>query len=584
MKTLKLFNAVVAKLSTDQPFVSSEGYVIMPNALWAKPEIEKFWKAEKLSGNDLNKTFHKSWEKVITASREELLIEQIVHYMSTYGTNMEGQIYIPDEVLEVPDVKVSFKVFKGYETEELIAKSLNMFKSGIALTTETIDDLLEILVSDLDYSFTGDEVIKNREAVIKIADTYGVIPKDTMEFFRYIIYRMTGDTLIIKNKASVAAIKASTFNPVPQMKSFGLEKLSEIFNRFKPLFLAMKPKHAKTINRISKLSKTNHKPLVSNPLNSVTSVLLEDGDLHWLDNATPFALFKAMTACYTRLSGQSAFVYRIRNGRSWTKENPSVNTGLAEKNFNTLVEYVKTRFNMDGKKFFFPEDIHFALPTSEKMFVGNFPTGTKFFGENMAAGIYWKNSWGAHDHDLSGMNIGGKVGWNSAYTQSGSLTYSGDITDAPNGAVEYLHARAGLSSPTLVLNNVYGGDDTAGYKIIVGRGSDVSRKYMMDPNNLLAEVKTASVQRQTVLGMLLPEGDQQAFVLLNFGSGNANVGGYSKMAQLSTQALFEQWRTPLSFNYLIGLLGGEDVEDPAEADYDFSLDSLEKDSFTKVFE
>ena len=584
MKTLKLFNAVVAKPSTDQPFVSSNGYVIMPNALWAKPEIEKFWQAEKLSGNDLNKTFHKSWEKVITSSREELLIEQIRHYMSTYGTGMEGQIYIPDEVLEVPDVKVSFKVFKGYEKEELIEKSLNMFKSGIALTTETIDDLLEVLVSDLDYSFTGDEVIKNREAVIKIADTYGVIPKDTMEFFRYIIYRMTGDTLIIKNKASVAAIKASSFNPVPQMKAFGLEKLSEIFNRFKPLFLAMKPKHAKTINRISKLSKTYHKPLVSNPLNSVTSVLLEDGDLHWLDNATPFALFKAMTACYTRLSGQSAFVYRIRNGRSWTKENPSVDTDLAEKNFSTLVEYVKTRFDMEGKKFFFPEDIHFALPTSEKMFVGNFPTGTKFFGENMAAGIYWKNSWGAHDHDLSGMNIGGKVGWNSDYTQSGNLTYSGDITNAPNGAVEYLHARSGLSSPTLVLNNVYGGDPTSGYKIIVGRGSDVSRQYMMDPNNLLAEVKTASVQRQTVIGMLLPEGEQQAFVLLNFGSGNANVGGYSKMAQLSTQALFEQWRTPLSFNYLIGLLGGEEVEDPAEADYDFSLDSLEKDSFTKVFE
>jgi len=39
---------------------------------------------------------------------------------------------------------------------------------------------------------------------------------------------------------------------------------AEIFNRFKPLFLAFKTKCPKTINKISKLSKTYHKPLVSN--------------------------------------------------------------------------------------------------------------------------------------------------------------------------------------------------------------------------------------------------------------------------------------------------------------------------------
>ncbi len=585
MKTLNMFNAVLGRPATKlMPHVSPDGYIIMPDALWARPEIEQFWKDEKLSGNDLNKTFHKSWEKVVTATREELLIDQIRHYMSTYGTGMSGEIYIPDELLNVPGLKVSFKIFRGYSKDELIEKSLNMFRSGIALTTETIDDLLEILVSDLDYEFTGDEGIKNREAIIKIADTYGVIPKDTMEFFRYIIYRMTGETMIIKNKQAIDAIKQSQFNPVPQMKSFGLDKLAEIFNRFKPLFLAMKPKHSKMVNRISKLSKTNHKPLVSNPLNSVTSILLEESDLHWLNNATPFALFKALSACYTRLSGQSAFVYRIRNGRSWTKEATS-NMDLVEKNFNTIVEHIKLRFNMDGKKFFFPEDVSFALPTSEKMFVGNFPTGTKFFGEQLAVGIYWENRWGAHDLDLSGMNIGGKVGWNAAFNQGdGRLVFSGDITNAPYGAVEYLHASNGLSDPTLVINNVFGGSDVSGYKIIVGRGSDMSRQFMMDPNNLVAEVKTESVQKQMVLGMILPEGDQQAFVLMNFGSGNAHVGGYTATAQLATKALYEQWRTPLSFNYLIGLLGGEEVEDPAEADFNFSLDSLEKDSFIRVFE
>lgn len=585
MKSLNLFNAVISKSTEDVlPFISTDGYIIMPEAMWAKDEIEIFWDTEKLSGTDLNKTFHKSWLKVIDSTREELLIDQIMHYLSTYGTNFEGEIYIPEEVLNVPGVKVSFKVFKGYSKDELVSKALNMLKSGIALTTETIDDLMQILVSDLDYKFTGDEGIRNREAIVKIADAYGIIPKDTMEFFRYIIYRMTDDTLIIKNKESIELIRESSFNPVPQFNIFGLKKLAEIFNRFKPLFLAMKPKHSRTINRISKLSKTLHKPLVSNPINFVTSILLDKSDYHWLDNATPFALFKAMSACYARIKGQEAFVYRIRNGKSWVKEN-SVNESVVIRNFSTIVNHLKNNFNMDGKKFYFPKDILFALPTSEKLFVGNFPTGTKFIGENLAVGIYWETSWGASDLDLSGLNIGGKIGWNADYTQGGGdLTYSGDITSAPNGAVEYLHAREGLYEPTLVMNNVYSGKDTSGYKIIVGLGSDVSNDYMMNPNNLFAEVKTEAVQKNMVLGIIIPEGEKQSFVLLNFGAGHSHVSGNSDISNLARKALFEQWKSPLSFNKFILTLGGVIVEDSSEADFNFSLDSLEKDSFTKIFE
>jgi hypothetical protein len=90
--------------------------------------------------------------------------------------------------------------------------------------------------------------------------------------------------------------------------------------------------------------------------------------------------------------------------------------------------------------------------------------------------------------------------------------------------VEYLYANKGLSDPTLVMNNVYSGAEDAGYKIIVGRGDKVSENYMMNPNNLFAEVKTQSVQKQTVLGLFIPNDraldiNGQTFVLLNFGAG-----------------------------------------------------------------
>jgi|15BtaG_2_1085339.scaffolds.fasta_scaffold00197_39 hypothetical protein len=586
MKTLKLFNAVIAKPSKAEVFVSDEGYVIQSDAMWAKDNIVAFYAEQKLSGNDLNKTFHKSWEKVISSSRYELLVEQIRHYLSTYGTDLKGEIYIPDEELEVPGLELKYTVIKSYCKTAMTKKCLGMLQSGIALTEETINDVLSVLVDELDYSFTGKEGIKNKEAIIKIADMYGILPTDTMEFFRYILFRATGESLLIKSPEMIAKIKDTNFNPAAQLKSFGLGKLAEIFNRFKPLFLAFKGQCPKVINKISKLSKSNHKPLVTNPLNLVTQRKLTDADRHWLDNATPFALFKALTACYNRMGRQTDFVYRIRNGKSWIADKATSSVVIPVTNFGILYDYLKLRFDLTGTKVLLPRDVEYAIPTSEKMFVGNVPTGTKFYGERLACGVYWRNDWGANDHDLSALDVqGGKIGWNSSYSDD-VLAYSGDITNAPDGAVEYLYSSEGLSQAYLIMNNVYSGNPDAGYKIIVGRGDRINMKYMMNPNNLFMEVKCNSVQKQTVVGMLLPPKlggvKQHAFVLLNFGAGHARVSG--RNPQQAINALYQQWSNPLSFNELLLDLGVQFVDEADEADVDLSLDKLEKDTFTKLFE
>lgn len=582
MKTLKLFNAVVARESDKQAFISDNGYIIEPAALWAKDEIIQFYKKQKLDGTDLNKTFHKSWKTILKSSRKKLWMEQIRHYLSTYGSHFEDEVYIPNEVFDLPDVKLSFKVIKAYTRELMTAKCLNLLQSGMALTEETINDVLSVLTDELSYTFTGDEHIRNKEAVIKIADLYGVIPQDTMEFFRYIIYRATGDSLLIKNSEVIQAIKESNYNPGVQFDQFGLEKLAGIFNRFKPLFLAFKTRCPKVINRISKLSKTHHQPLVANPLNLVTSMFLSDEDQHWLDNATPFALFKALSACHTRMQGQYAFAYRIRNGKSFVKTGKV--SGVIWPNYDFLFDHLKRRFDLTGKRFFLPTNVEYALPTSEKMYVGNIPTGSKFYGKSLAIGIYWENQWGANDLDLSGLNIGGKIGWNADYKQSaGHLLYSGDITNAPNGAVEYLYAQDGLTEPTLVNNNVFSGAGNCEYKIIVGQGDDVEYNYMMNPDNLFMETKCQSVQRQTILGILLPEKGRQCFVVLNIGAGNSGVSGNSQLSVNATKALYQQWANPLSFREIVVELGGEIVKKPEMADYDLSLDKLQKDSFTRVF-
>lgn len=112
----------------------------------------------------------------------------------------------------------------------------------------------------------------------------------------------------------------------------------------------------------------------------------------------------------------------------------------------------------------------------------------------------------------------------------------------------------------------------------------VTKKYMMNPNNLFMEAKCESVQKQMILGLLLQESSRQAFVLLNMGAGSSRVSGNSEIATLSRVALTQEWSNPLSFNKIVESLGAEIVEEREDADVDLSLNTLERDSFTKIFE
>ena len=588
MKTLKLFNAVLDYKSSDKPFSSKPvinnelGIIIEPNAVWAENQIVDYYKKEKLSGNDLNKTFHKSWKKIKESPRFELLLHQILHYTSTYGSNFQDEIYIPTETLKVPELKeLKYKVIKAYTKDELIDKSFCILNSGIALDEKTIDDIISLLVEVLGYKFTGNENIKNKEAQARLAELYNIYPENPVEFLRFILYRTTDSSLLIKSPETINSIKHSSFNPSPLFHKYGLTKLSEIFNRFKPLFLAYKNKCHSTINKISKLSKKNHKPMVSNPLNDVTNRKLVSEDMHWLKNATSFALLKALQACDSRIKGQNVFIYKIRNGKSWTKDNNETNIETCKYNYNFIIEYLKTILSFENKTFYLPDDIVYSIPTSEKMFAGNIPLGSRFYGSKLAIGIYWKNEGGAIDLDLSAINIGGKVGWNSKYSQNnGKLMYSGDITNAPNGAVEYLHAKNGLKEPSIILNNVYAGASNSKYKIIVGKGTNLSVEYMMNPNNLFVETDCETVQKQTIIGIIIPYKLKQCFTILNMGLGNMHVSSGSSLKSL--EALYQQWKDPLTLNTLVKMLGGKIIKNKDEANYNLSLDKLEKDTFINL--
>ena len=581
--TLKHFNGVVGKTTTEvNPYVSQNGFIIPPNAIWAKDTITAYYKSKKGSAADINKTFHKSWNKVLSGNEAVLLIEQWLHYATGYGTDFTQDVFIPQEELNLP-IDLTFKVVKVLAPAELAASIEETFKSGIALAQETIEDLLKIY-AELGYEFTADSAINNKEAEVIVAAKYGFLPKDVSQFMRMLVYKTTGNTLVIKNRSTIEAIKNSNWRVVKDLEAFGYENLAPVFNRYKPIFLAFKGQRSanKAINYIAKLSKSLHKPMVQNPMNELTSATIPSIP----SNVTTPALLRALNMLTKRLGGQDTFNYKVRNGKSFVKENKSRLAACYKTvmsiNRETIIEELSKRINFKGQSFYIPSNVKYGVPTSEKQMVGNLPNGTQISADRLAVGIYWENSWGARDLDLSAVDSNGEhVGWNGSRVKD-ELAHSGDITDAPEGAVEYLYAGKNMTIPHIVRNNVYSGSATTRFNIIVGEGDEVTNDYMMNPNNVILQAEATTTTAQQTLGVLLPQEDKQTFILAYDGSGNRQVTGRGEVTQLSLKALMQEAEYGLTFNTLIEELGGTIVTNKDEADHDLSLDNLTTTTFISL--
>jgi len=576
--TLKLLNVVEAKTSDKtRPVVTDSGLVIIPEAFWAKDIIVDYYKKQQLTPEQLNKTFHKSWKKIETSSRLELLFEQLTHYASTYGTDFTGEVYLPNEQLDVPEEQIKVRVVLALSASEINQRLLAMLQSGVALDSDTIGDIVYLL-EEYGHKFSVNDGIKNKEAIALIADKYGIYPEDPTEFLRYCVFKSTGKTLLIKNKKTYDEIKASDFNPSDHFKTYGLEKLSKIFNRFKPIFLSYKKKCPSVINKISKLSKDNHVPFVQSDLNTATSKRINKIP----EGATTFALLRSWGAIQNARFCGSGRVFTIRNGKSFVKDG-GVDYDISTLSYNEsiIVDELRKRINLD-KSVYIPDNIDYALPVSTKLFVGNIPTGTRFYGKNLGVGIYWETKGGSDDIDLSGITENGKVGWNASYNQNGQLLYSGDITSASKGAVEYLYSSSDKIVDTIVMSNIYRGRDDAEYSLIVGECPKKDNNYMMNPNKTIAHIKSKSVEKQTVLGVVYNIDNKQCYSMVNVGAGASRVSGYGEHSELARDVFINKWKNCLTLRDALQKLGVKLV-DKTECDVDLSLDVVTKETFIDLF-
>jgi len=595
-----------------------------------------------LTAEKMNQSFHKSWQKIKEADLEQLVVEQIAHYLTTYGKEQpkeyliekeeqwgvdnlaekiielpdfesnkiqnENYIYIPKEALNIPDIeidRIQLTVIKGYTKKELKEKLLSLLQSGIALGEETINDVVDI-ATHVGIDEEDIDNIKNKEVKIALYDYLKLFPENPIEFLRYVIYKCTGKTLLIKDKATIEGIKEPEGSSVlPLFKKYkkkhGLENLAQIFLRFKPLFLAFKADRtmSPTINKIRRFAKTHHKPMGEDYLNEVTAKIkkgerIEKNKLEEeLSRVNTFRKIRLAYALKFRTKDVDSILYRIRNGKGYATDFSFEKKAMAKKILDVVMDSIveDMKANIKGKKIYIPEYITYTLPATEKQFTGDFPSGSYVsIPKDMIVGIHWENVDGNMiDLDLSMVNDEMKIGWDSVYrTEDRNILFSGDITNAPKpkGATELFYIRKQIMSSYILFVNYYNYDDDVEvpFKIIVAKeqARNFKENYMVNPNNVMSIAKTKIDQKQKLLGLLVTTTNECRFYFAETYLGRSITSSNSVFVKNSLEYLFGFYRNTIDLNSLLIKAGGNLVANKDKCNIDLSPESLEKDKIINL--
>lgn len=494
--TVSLFKVVVAKkgklnLSTaEHGFVTdfeptNEQFVMLKNLFKPLPVVTLF-----------------SVEERKNASIEYLLTKQILHYIETYGLESPGLFN-----LEVTKGKIaSIAYIKAVTLAELTKKVTALIEGNRPI--KDVKPVVEV-IRDYNIKYKLNEVANN-ELRIALYDGKAAFESGD-DAVRYICYKATDDTMLIKSKKVIAAVKASEKISVEFLEQHALP-LAQVFNRHKKLIMAVKNKKtASVINKISRLSKTEHVP-VHEPLSKhfIASVIKGAAPLNALKKISLRDKFKYLNLIEYKLLNKDYDSFNIRNGKIWTEAGrPQLKSGdLCVVREEVLMSIGEDLKGLKRKKILLDANVEYGLPISRKQSLGNLPYGTKVRAkggkEELSAGVYWRNEWGSVnqriDLDLTAIDDGGnRTGWGgySAYNKNEKITFSGDMTDATDGATEFMVVNPENSNRYGLMVNIFSGPDQVGSEIVVGYPS---KKVWL--NNTLIRERVELVSKQTLIGFL----------------------------------------------------------------------------------
>ncbi len=561
-----------------------------------------------LSPKDMNSSFHKSWRKVRDTPMFHLVLEQIVHYITTYGYEMLGiydsdRVFIPAEELDIPSLKdgVYLTVIKGYTPEEIKDKLLSLLSSGIALKEDTVRDAMNVILyliskDVIDESFL--ELIKNREVRCLSYEYLGLVPRNPVEMLRLMVYESTGSSLLIKSEDLLLEIHSKqNINVLRSLKQYelkyGLESLGSIFYRFKPIFLAFRtnPELRRYVNRIRRLAKRYHQPMTLSYLDTVTARINrgETIDSNYLrlelNKANIFRKTRLAYALHYRMRNPSVNLFKIRNGKAYVKEYSFNNIEEAERVYDIVMDSIVSDLShLKDKSVYIPNYMVYALPTTEKQFTGDIPSGSYVkIDSDMVFGVHWNNVGDNRiDLDLSLIDTEyGKIGWDSRYKLGDEILFSGDMTDATNGASELFYVkRVESSRNSIVFLNYYNysKDISVPYKILVAKEhlDALEENYMVDPNNVKCITTSNTSSKQKVLGIVTMSPTESRFYFSECTLGSAIASRINKVSIMARDYLVTKFTNPITLSDVLVKAGCELVDSKEDADIDLSPNKLER--------
>lgn len=477
----KIFGKV---LITDKPKVTQAEMlaVSLPLGLYVPEELCYQWLFSDLMQQkwNPNSTFYQSWNDIMSKDRWELFIDQVCHYASTYGTNFQGETWLPEHTKLPAFPFKELKVVEGIDLRDAIVKIKDLAYSNVAMTAETIDFLVGFQkVSGL-YDISQ---IKNRELKLRcIPDDYKFA--DGQECLLWILWKSCNITMLVKNKEMLGTIKV----PASMKDTIELNKvvLASVFHRNKDVFMQFKktPELKNLVNRIRKLADKHHKPMEKSPWLMLDRLTIDKR----------FALYRKasvfkLVQIYNALVNPTGY-YVIRNGKAYYREGRerTVNNALLREILTYVAAKVADKHNV-LEPVALPKGIELAMPMSEKSFIGEIPMGSyvNCADKNTMIGIYWRNEWGARDLDLHAKLVNGRaIGWNNRYREDNEIVFSGDMTNADPEATEVMWFKK-EPMDSIISVSEFSGNTKYNYDIFIAQESatDFSKSYMVDPRNVI---------------------------------------------------------------------------------------------------
>lgn len=562
--TIDLFNVVVSNsITTDVKInFAHSGFVTNFIPTQNQEEILK----SKFQPLDYKTLF--SVEEREGSNFYNLIEKQILHYIETYTLDSPGFFNLRLNSGQI----ATLNFVKGVTTSELSNLVCDLLYSN-----RPVKDSEQVRRIIKEYSIQFDiNLVQNNELRVILFNQNVMKYQTGDDAVRYICYKATDSALLIKSPEVLLGLKNKNISA--KFLEDHEFVLSQVFNRHKKIIMACKNSKTKSvINKISRLSKRNHVPVFESFSKTLISSYMNDtlvGDItQLLSKVSLKDKFKFLNLLEYKKKQSSTDTFVIRNGKMRVEQNRPL---FEVTKCNDLISLILDSISLEhlrDKKILLDRNVDYGLPISRKQTLGKLPFGTKITvdGNSISSGVYWENNWGARDLDLSAIDIdGNRVGWGSSSGYSDKdIVFSGDLTDATDGAMEFM--TSDIHKPIVygLFMNVYSGETPCEYEIVVGSKTD--RRWIKSP---IVREKVALSSKSCLTGFI--SGGQ--FIVFSGKTGSSEISGSLKEKSIIAKGSAKMW----TVKELLIFYGIEYSTDSQDTNYEhdlsynsFSYDKLE---------